>query len=213
MATQGAYLAPLPGTPLCRNLGCDEFANKLDFKLKVYVRSQDYRRLNYGVEIADEWPGGRTPPEHREKYRAKKTENRERCEADLAVEEAELEAEVKAKRGNITPSDFGDGYSDEIHGRVDPEKSPGPPPLPTPCPSSVEPYSPKCAAPRSLLSVRDYPPATTPTDAIHEANKSRKRRRAFDDGGEDGERRPPNTRTTAKPGRRWRVARPPRVAG
>lgn len=67
VATQGQHLVAQPHTPVFPPLRSEThaFATKLAASLSALISRQNRRRLGYGVEAAEEWPIGRTPPKVR----------------------------------------------------------------------------------------------------------------------------------------------------
>ncbi|KAK6067270.1 hypothetical protein SCUP515_10242 [Seiridium cupressi] len=61
VATQGAYLVPRAGTPVCPEAYNDQLVAALKQHLNAVITEQICRRVMYHG-AADEWPIGRTPP-------------------------------------------------------------------------------------------------------------------------------------------------------
>ena len=70
VATQGAYLIPRAGTPVSQEAYNDQFAAALKQHLNTVITEQICRSVMYH-SAANKWPMGHTPPEVKEKRKAK----------------------------------------------------------------------------------------------------------------------------------------------
>lgn len=96
VATQGQHLVTQPHTPVFPALRSEihAFATELAASLSALASRQNRRRLGYGVEAAEEWPIGRTPPKVR---RAQKERLRATLRASLEEDsESDIEATLDA---------------------------------------------------------------------------------------------------------------------
>lgn len=89
---QGQHLVVQPHTPVFPLLSSEThaFAAELAASLSALISCQNRRRLGYGVEAAEEWPIGRTPPKVR---RAQKERLRAELRASL---EEDSESDIEA---------------------------------------------------------------------------------------------------------------------
>ncbi|KAI1938958.1 hypothetical protein LOZ66_003035 [Ophidiomyces ophidiicola] len=90
VSTQGQYLKPRPETPAIEQHYDSEFARNLEIHLKSLLYCQSLRRKHYG-DTADEWPPSHTPPEIKEKWMAKREEQRKIRNALLEIPTPEEE--------------------------------------------------------------------------------------------------------------------------
>ncbi|KAG6363894.1 hypothetical protein INS49_008997 [Diaporthe citri] len=99
VATQGQYLVAQPHTPVFPPLRSETeaFATELTASLGALTSRQNRRRLGYGVEAAEEWPIGRTPPKVR---RAQKERLRAKLRASL---EEDSESDIEAVLDSYYP--------------------------------------------------------------------------------------------------------------
>lgn len=99
VATQGQHLVAQPHTPVFPPLSSEThaFATELAASLSALISRQNRRRLGYGVNAAEEWPIGRTPPEVR---RAQKERLRAELRASL---EEDSESDIEAKLDTYYP--------------------------------------------------------------------------------------------------------------
>ncbi|KAI1949863.1 hypothetical protein LOZ57_002342 [Ophidiomyces ophidiicola] len=96
VSTQGRYLKPRPETPAIEQHYDSKFVKELEIHLDSLLYEQSLRRKNYG-DAADEWPPSHTPPEIREKWMAKRDEQRKIRQALLEIPTSEEEEEPVPK--------------------------------------------------------------------------------------------------------------------
>lgn len=97
--TQGQHLVGQPHTPVFPPLSSETqaFATELAASLSALISRQNRRRLAYGVEAAEEWPIGPTPPKVR---RAQKERLRAELRASL---EEDSESDIEATLDTYYP--------------------------------------------------------------------------------------------------------------